>query len=239
MRLTPGYLLLLLLFSLGTWAFADPASDSRETRAQELLKEGRYDEAATEFIWLWNNVVEPSGNALQVQFLLEQMGPLLEHSDIASEAFGEVLAKYRERLEKGEAEDAATAIWVVLETKLGDPDRVVTWWTTLPEPHDSGFDSSRPWVFKLLVQREQWRPAGLVFPEPEVYAEYLLAVYAILLEADPNSRPTVDNWTATTFGDLYRALLAADRAEEAQSLREFVLQRNSSEIVEKSLRLRD
>ena len=238
MRLTLC-LLLPVIFMLTAWALAEPTTHAREARALELLKEGRYEEAAPEFIWLWKQVVGPSESSTRVRIFVDQMKPLLQHSATASQAFGAVLADYRKRLEEGTLDDSATAIWAVWETQIGDPDRVATWWSLLTDPEDSYFDLSRPWVFELLVQREQWYQAGLVFPDPCAYADNLLKAYALMKETDPTLQEITDTWTATTFGNLYRALLAADRADVAHSLREFVLERNSAEIVEQAMRRLD
>ena len=201
--------------------------EARELLVEELCKQKLYKEAADHYRWLWENEIEPDRNPVRTRIFLEQLplGVLIE-----LEYYLEgVKSRYFWAARGRRPGPVEVATWVVFEMEFGEPQSVVDWYLGLTNPEAEVYELSRPWIFQILVEKEMWQEAGSVFPDPAAYAIHLMGVWELIEEGDPSFRETTDLWAVTTFGNLHRCLLAAERAEEAERLKEVVLAKRATD----------
>jgi hypothetical protein len=98
--------------------------------AEQLLNQGKHDEATREFDWLWHNMarLEPDMAGVRVSFMAKSIGQLVEKHRPARARFAEIRDR-SERLADADIDTNAELRfdWIVLNEVLSQPERTLTW----------------------------------------------------------------------------------------------------------------
>jgi hypothetical protein len=143
---------------------------SRLDAAEELSKAGRYDEATTEFVWLWENIdrVDPSMEGVRVSFMANEIRGLVDKHDPAKARF----AGIRDRAASLADADLTTAKlrfdWIVLNEILSEPERTLAWFDAVKTDERYAFvlDRCAFRLVKLLKERGRFGDIGRLHKDP-------------------------------------------------------------------------
>ena len=210
--------------------------EAREQLIDELVKQKLYDEAVLHHKWLWENHVESLHDPVRTKIFLQKI-PLEALTKTKYIYYLEgVKWRYTQAAKRATPDPRDIGTWIVFEQYVGEPKIIVEWFLALDKPEDPLYDVSRPWVFETMAEMKMWKEAGSVFPEPSVYAADLMEIWDIIEENHPSFRVTTDGWAVTTFGNLYRSLLAASRRDDARLLKELVLKKRPTKKLRRVFR---
>jgi hypothetical protein len=182
------------------------------------LLDAKADEVATEeFLFLWNNILDldPNAAATRHKFMPEKIKTLCARYVPAREAFTALRDELTPSVDPtaNEAIDTDDLLdWIVLNSIVRDFDRTVAWAQNVVDHHDRALlEQGGAFLFDTLVFRFSWRLAGLVYEDPMDFIELHAAAWGDRL----GSSPVIDSYHLENFGDMYAALLAAERYDEA------------------------
>ena len=213
----------------------DDVVRERFLRGQELSGEGELDEAAEEFLWLWDHAVEhdPSWVGVRSSFLVAALGDLVPESEVARRGVAQRRDAAEAALRGAPAGAAALADWLDLNAMLGEVERSVTWFVraapALPPELRGAVELQ---LAHPLAERGLWRERAWLYPEPLAWLEAqhesvqeMLAQAAAREARDPSDarvaaiRAHAHGHFRGTVARLVRSLRAAGReAELAQVL---------------------
>src|SRR5215510_8243216 len=102
----------------------------RLSAAEEMVKEGRYDEATAEFEWLWDNMerIEPGMEGVRVSFMPKSIEELVGKHPPGRQRFSEI--RDRTAMRAGahiESSGRWRFDWIVLNEILSEPERTLAW----------------------------------------------------------------------------------------------------------------
>lgn len=201
--------------------------------AQSLMQGRQYEEAADEYVWLWEHMLQhsPSMYGVRLSFMASDMERLARMSAEARDKFVQLRDKAGARLdaEKVDAQDLVD--WVVLNNRvLNDFDSTVEWFDRVkdqPRWQPLIQRVSRD-LSKMFIQMNRWADAGRLYTDPlgELQSSYDLMTmtsrYAPPEGLTKEQRQELEEMPARMFrdgaGELYAGLLAAGREEAAASV---------------------
>lgn len=198
---------------------------ARLHRAREAVQSGRFEEATTEYIWLWDNMLveEPSMAGVRCNSFIGSLQELLVAYPAA-----------RSRIEEargGADPPAADAVerplldWVLLNDALGEPERNLAWFDSHPMPSDRRLlDWLALSIEPLLIERRRWADVAVFHPEPErEVREQFIRRGALALTPLGELPQSVAEWTREEaikirerVGQLVHCLRAVGRTSEAE-----------------------
>ena len=143
----------------------------RLNAAEDLVKQGRLDDATTEFAWLWDNIdrIDPGMEGVRVSFMAKSIEKLVGKHLPARQRFGEI----RERTAMLAAADVTNTArlrfdWIVLNEILSEPDRTLAWFDGVKgdERYASLLDRVASRLIPLLKSNDRFRDIGRLYKDP-------------------------------------------------------------------------
>jgi len=199
---------------------------ARMSLAKSLFAAGKLDEAAKEFVWLWEHVLEhePAMVGVRHSYLVGD----LERVSALHPPTREALVRLRDAAapESGATLDAKPlADWFSLNHALGENARVVAWFDA-SHPRANG-DKKLAWLLEshlvpLLLEANRWADAGTLFEAPlatlESTAELKQHMKGLPPEVADQFREYATEKLRTDAAMLVRALRAANRDDDAKAV---------------------
>ena len=197
---------------------------ARLHRAREAVQSGRFEEATTEYLWLWDNMLveEPSMAGVRCNSFIGSLQELLAAYPAARARFEKVRGAGDPRASDA-VEKRPLLDWVLLNDALGEPERNLAWFDTHPMPSDRRLlDYLALSIEPLLIERRRWADVAVFHQEPEreVRNQFIRRDALAPLGELPQS---VAEWMREEpikirerVGQLVRCLRAAGRAAEAE-----------------------
>ncbi len=139
----------------------------RLNRARTLFEQGDHEEAAEEFLWLWNNMVkqEPAMRGVRRSLMAADMTNLAAASRIAKTAFRAQRNKTEEELDE---DHDALLDWIVLNRVVADEQKTLAW-VDRQLPTDDGRHRVVRSAFLLddvLERHGRWDALASIWPDP-------------------------------------------------------------------------
>ena len=139
--------------------------------ARALTDEGKSEEAADEFIWLWKNMLthQQSMYGVRLSFMAGDMERLAKQSKVAREKFTALRDETGKRLEGEKVDGEDVNDWVVLNNRvLGDSDATLKWFDRVKDlPKWQPFiDRQERDLADLLIERGRWADVGRLASDP-------------------------------------------------------------------------
>lgn len=191
----------------------------RLNAARELLSAGRYDEALTESLWLWEHILEhdPAKYGVRMSYLARDLEVLAGAHPGARAAIGFVRDRSAPPL-FGPIEVETFHDWARLNRVMGESARTLAWYDALaPEKRARLGSSIERSIIPLLVEAGRWRDAGALYQDPLEILEQAARVFADTTRRNLPVHVTnhVRRHLTTTAAQLVRALRAATRDADA------------------------
>jgi hypothetical protein len=205
---------------------------ARYAQARELLTAGRLEEATTEFVWLWQNMLQhvPSMKGARVSFMASVLRTLAKRHLPARVHFRALRDELTPVVDSGTPSRSQLQDWAVLCNVVGESKRVLRWFdkmgpgAELPREHEWVIECV---VIPLLKKRKRWADIGRLYHEPLRVLESKYNVVADiprLTSRSPESaaeiRKAIEQNFLTTVGTLYASLRAAARDVDARAILE-------------------
>ena len=203
-------------------------AEARKQRAWEMLRRGEHEQAAAEYEWLWRNipVSAPQLGAYRAIALPREVHTLCEANAAATRRFERLREEAFQEAEGLPALDSDARLdWIVLNQVLRHTAESVAWLevndlTTLSDRRLATFLQH---LTPALAEHGKWKQIGRLQRAPLRMIQALQETVRLTMRsAEKNGRDqdprTAEPWRF--FRDqavlLYRSLLAADRASEAE-----------------------
>jgi hypothetical protein len=216
--------------------------EARRSLARALLDAGQLDEATTEYVWLWQHMLEhrPSMYGVRHSFFVSDLARLVSRHAPARE----VLARLREAVAPvtvgGSPTPPAAEVrpvydalkdWFSLNEALGEEHASLRWYDSLGGQRV--WEGKLAWLLQrhlapLLIEADRWAELASLYPAPvetlkedaELHAEVRQRMAA--RDVPPDEAKEQDEYAARSLRDtarkLVRALRAAGRAAEADEV---------------------
>jgi hypothetical protein len=200
----------------------------RYARARKLLHDGAFDEATTEFVWLWQHMLEHDMAMVGVRlsFMASLLTTLTAKHPPARERFTALRDSLGILVEAGSSSWMQLQDWAVLSKVLGETDRVVEWFDRQGAGYDLASQSARVMtnqLVPLLQAKGRWADIGRLYSEPLqlVQQQYKMVTDIPRLTAgQPESAAEISRSIEQHFlsrvAELYAALRAAGREADSQ-----------------------
>ena len=139
--------------------------------AAQLVEQGRYDEAAVEFEWLWDNMthIEPAMAGVRLSFMAKYIEKLVGKHTPARQRFTEI----RDRTEMLAGADIASTgrlrlDWIVLNEILSEGERTLLWFDSVKDDvrNATVVETVGPRLFPLLKTHNRFRDIGRIYKDP-------------------------------------------------------------------------
>lgn len=221
--------------------------------ARALALDGRVDEAAEEYVWLWENMLdhEPAMYGVRLSFMASAMQRLAAADAQAKAVFVALRDRYAPAVAGGTAGPDEMIDWAQLNEVVDDRDATIAWFDGIDEGEDRAaiVEPVAAGVFELLVERERWADAGAVFADPAARVlqriELNHEMERFLAGRDEAESRQLMDYRKRSFRSetslLYAACLAAGREHEAAAVAELLLKQQDDattrlDLVESALR---
>ena len=143
----------------------------RLTAAENLLRDGKHDEAIAEFEWLWDNIdrIEPGMEGVRVSFMAKSIEDLVGKHAPARQRFTEI----RDRTAMlARADITGTSRlrfdWIVLNEILSERERTLAWFDSVKDDkrYATVLDRVVPRLVPLLKSHNRFRDIGRIYKDP-------------------------------------------------------------------------
>ncbi|MEW6197705.1 MAG: thioredoxin family protein [Planctomycetota bacterium] len=200
--------------------------------AKGLASAGKPDEAADEYVWLWQNMLkhDPAYYGVRLSFMANDMTLLAARHAGARKRFAELRDELAAAIENDKVHRDDLVDWVTLNQVLGDGKTTLAWFDRVKEqPRGQPLlKYVERQLQELLVGEGRWADVGLLSTDPIGEIERQHAIFARMPKYDfPEDFPEEARKSAeesprrllrAKAGTLYAALLAANREDEAERL---------------------
>jgi tetratricopeptide (TPR) repeat protein len=216
---------------------------ARYQLALAALGSGDHASALRELAWLWSNAlnIQPAWVGVRHSFLLGSIAQLVAENAAAREHFSQLRDEARDKLNGDIPND-----WLALNQALGEQDRSIAWFETLPRPIPAELAASLEfWLVEPLQARERWADLALLFPDPMRALEQREAsTQQTVRDLTQHSLPAEEQQELTRYFQgkfrqdaalLVRACRAAGRSAEAERLRQRALDLDPGEEMRSAL----
>lgn len=155
---------------------------ARLRTVREVAQAGKAEEAAEEYAWLWDNMVEidPGMSGVRGSFMANDMKALAERSADAKNRF----TMLREAAAAKRSADPASVEflddWIVLNEVIGDEDATLAWFDRVKTGEADGAGDAKMLgsvsfrLVGLLVEKDRLADVPLLYPDPlgELRSDY-------------------------------------------------------------------
>jgi hypothetical protein len=143
----------------------------RLNAAREMVKEGRYDEAAVELEWLWDNMeqIEPGMSGVRVSFMAKTMEELVGKHPLARQRFTEIRDRTAMLADVDLVGGAGQRFdWVVLNEILSEREETLAWFDVVKddERYAAVLDRVATRLVPLLKAQSRFRDIGRMYRDP-------------------------------------------------------------------------
>ena len=149
----------------------DDDMHQRLSAAEDLIGEGKHDEATAALLWLWDNMAEmaPSMAGVRVSFMAHTIAELVRAHRPARQRFSEIRDRAA-RLAEGDDRHCARwrSDWIVLNEILLDDDRTLAWFDGVKGDATQAVvvDKLGQRLLPLLKARGRLSDIGRLFHDP-------------------------------------------------------------------------
>jgi thioredoxin 1 len=207
---------------------------ARMDLARSLATDGKDAEAADEYVWLWNNMLDhnPAMSGVRVSFMAADMERLAAGSEAAKKKFVALRDEAGDRLKAEKVDREDLSDWLVLNRIVGERQRSIEWFDTIKdEPRWRPMLQSNVMQFEEpLREAGRWADLGRLYQDPMRDLAFRHRVLGMTPEHElPEGLPKAQQVQIRDIprrlfregaGNVYAALLAADREEEAAAYAE-------------------
>lgn len=215
----------------------DPTDvEARLRRAEALARAGQHEEATSEFIWLWENMLKHNRSMLGVRtsFMAGDMADLAGDSDHARKAFAKLRDETEAKLRDANARSSDLTDWIVLSADiLAEPGPVIAWVERVADRPEGRRAIDRNWhhLDSVFIAAERYELMGRVMPNPaariarEIAFDQMNARFDDEFDYPDGYDPVAarEEGFSTTASLIHAALLAAGRDDEAWTVAEKAL----------------
>jgi hypothetical protein len=143
----------------------------RLNAAEDLIGQGKHDEATAALLWLWDNMAElaPEMAGVRVSFMAHTIAELVRRHPPARRRFAEI----RDRAALLAEDDGRIGVrwrsdWIVLNEILADDDRTLTWFDSVKDDDEKALliDRLGQRLLPLLKSRGRLCDIGRLFQDP-------------------------------------------------------------------------
>jgi hypothetical protein len=192
--------------------------------ARNLVMRGKFDEATTEYTWLWNNMVkaEPAMIGVHGSFLAGDIGRLISQHEPAREAFAKIRDEAEARLQGKNKSWEDLDDWIVLNETLDQTDKTLAWFDRI-KGQEGGAQTIERYAFRLeRLLAESGRLGDLGRLEKDPMGK-LRTKHAMVGWAPPGGDAAQKKEMQEVFANMFRneaatlytSLLAAGREKDA------------------------
>lgn len=196
--------------------------------AQALVNEGKHDEAADLYVWLWNNMtrISPSMVGVRLSFMKGEMEKLLEAHPGAKSKFAALRDSEECRLDDPKG-GGNRGDWIALNEMLGEDDRTLKWFDSVKADRQTRIEAVKETGYSLenvLLRHDRWADYGRLFPAPLQEVQKAVQMRRMLMGLKVEGADEMKEHAVLRFrdsvGKLYAGLLAAGRVEQAKRVLE-------------------
>jgi len=215
---------------------------ARYAHAKELSAAGSLDEAAAEYVWLWQNIFpqEPSLVGVRVSFMAMEMQAVARRHPSARERFLALRDELTPLVDAGAATPTQLGDWVVLCDVVDENARVLEWFDRMgPSASPIHAKSIELRLSRLLRAEGRWADMGRLYPDPlrqlrdqTQMVDRLPGLTAQRPEHAAQMRANIEQHVVAELSALHAALRAAGRDSEAQAVLEEARKLMSGEQLE-------
>ncbi|MBY0311378.1 MAG: thioredoxin family protein [Phycisphaerales bacterium] len=138
--------------------------------ARDLADNDKRDQATSEYVWLWKNILEhePSMYGVRRSFMTGDMQRLAFVHKPASEAFAALRDEAETRLKGPDKTFEDLLDWIALNGVVDQQDKTLAWFDRIKGDADSGPTLKRVGftIDQLLIDRGRWADLALIWPDP-------------------------------------------------------------------------
>jgi thiol-disulfide isomerase/thioredoxin len=205
---------------------------ARLDMADALAATGENVEAAEEYAWLWDHMLEhrPSMYGVRLSFMAGSMTDLAQRSTEARAVFTKLRDRYVPLVDGGAATRDQVVDWLQLNQVIGDERATLAWYDRVKD--DPGASEhiafAADTLFDLLMRAGRWADAGRLHPDPVGVAQRMLAfnrqlaAYTGTQGMDKADLEEIRQYRREEFRSemaaLYACCLAAGRDEPARQV---------------------
>jgi thioredoxin 1 len=220
---------------------------ARLNLARALVNDGKNEEAADEYVWLWKHMLEeqPSMYGVRLSFMAGDMERLADSDQGARAKFVAVRDETFKRVQGERVAREDLTDWLTLNRILGEQDETLKWFDTVKEePRWRSMLQGNVGIFdEPLRGAGRWADLGRLYKDPMRDLQFRHQLIAMrppmsLPEGIPEEqRKEIEDMPGNMFREnvsrIYAALLAADREKEAEAFA------NEARRLDGSAKLRD
>jgi thioredoxin 1 len=203
---------------------------ARMDLARELQQAGKAEEAAEEYVWLWEHMLEhaPAMYGVRLSFMAGDMERLAKGNAGAKKKFTELRDKTGKALDGEKVDQESVSDWVVLNKIIGDSKATLSWYDRVKDQA-----RWRPLVnrvsrdlMELFIAQKRWADVGRMYPDPIRELEKEDEFRKMIPRREPPagmdeaSRKMIEEMPSRMFREkaarLYAGLLAAKRDGDAE-----------------------
>lgn len=201
---------------------ADP--QTRFTFAQELARKGRYEEAFSEYVWLWDHMLEHNRAlyGVRLSFLAAELSKFAKNFPAARETINELRKRVAPPSE-GPIDREKFSDWVCLNEVLGEDERTLAWYDALSpgsRPEDHILEHH---IIPRLIKAGRWGEAGALYADPVATIEQRGRMGPRTSELPPEFIQRLRKSFRQDAARVVRALIAAGRDVDAVVQRAYEL----------------
>lgn len=145
--------------------------DAKLNLARTLASSGKYIEAADEYVWLWDNMIEhqPSMYGVRLSFMAGDMERVAAKNKDARAKFVALRDKAGKDVDAGKVDRETLVDWVVLNTRvLNEGDKVLAWYDKVKDQPaaNSLIERVERDLTELLIAKQRWADIGKLQKDP-------------------------------------------------------------------------
>ncbi|MCC5787812.1 MAG: thioredoxin family protein [Phycisphaerales bacterium] len=205
--------------------------------AREQVHQGKLDEAAENYAWLWDNMVERAQwSGVRISFMAGDMRRLADEHAPAKRRFTQIRDREEEKLRAGEASIDDLDDWIVLNQVVGDDQRSLDWFDRVNDDEHGRETIQRVShrVDGLLRRHGRWVDLGRMFDNPTLRVQRDLQSHLRMFNElranaeldgfmeEVEALGVVNDLLGRDLSTIYKSLLAADRVDDAIAVRELL-----------------
>ncbi|MCX5691261.1 MAG: thioredoxin domain-containing protein [Planctomycetota bacterium] len=211
------------------------SAQERMEVADNLLASGRYEAAASEYVWLWDNIPHeaPELVSVRVSFMAGRMEQLASLHPPSNAKFAALRDAVGVQLKDNPAAADLRGDWIALNTVIDEQDSTLKWieQAAMDATQREILDRNSLTIRRLLVRESRWELLGRLIhsPQKELDSEVETASTILRLDEEDAAMPAegkaatremTKSMLRKSCGELYAAMIAAKRLDDAAAVLE-------------------
>lgn len=196
--------------------------------ARDLADNDKSDQATSEYVWLWKNILEhdPAMYGVRRSFMTGDMQRLAFVHKPAWESFAGLRDETETRLKGPDKTFDDLFDWIALNGVVDQQDKTLAWFDRIKGDADSGPTLKRVGftIDQLLIDRGRWADLALIWPDPmrELNEQRSMWLNMPRVGGDEKHQADMDRRTRETFrksaAQIYVSQLAVNALDKAQKV---------------------